>query len=193
MYFYGSEKFVVESKRQILDIVISPSFSQNLNIQIYKQNDGQWVMCWKFSLMPKDGLGIVSDYVDKSNKTMSFSNSLKNDELISMLQEIEQPVEMPLSDKQIALIKELIAIGLPVIEEKPLGLDGHNFEVTVFGETDIMYECWCIVPDEWELLAKVINCIVAAIEADYDSYAAGIYDRKKGEDNTVIKYPCIKD
>ncbi|MGI6767185.1 MAG: hypothetical protein ACOX4R_08295 [Lentihominibacter sp.] len=193
MYFYGSEKFVVESKRQILDIVISPSFSQNLNIQIHKQNDGQWVMCWKFGLMPEDGLGIVREYMNNSNEAMSFSDSLKNEELISKLQEIEQPAEMPLSDKQIALIKELIAIGLPVIEEKPLGLDGHNFKVTVFDEIDIVYECWCIVPDEWELLAKVINCIVASIEADYDSYAAGIYERKKREDNTIIRYPCIKD
>lgn len=55
----------------------------------------------------------------------------------------------------------------------PQGLDGHHFTFT-FYENEKEYDCWCVIPKEWEHIEPVVDLFVSIAGLDESYKVTGV-------------------
>ena len=75
-----------------------------------------------------------------------------------------------LNDEQQSVIKDVLTADIPLDVKYHKGKDGFHFILTIYGENckkERMYTSWCYLPDEWRVIAKMINMFADLAHIDY--------------------------
>lgn len=112
------------------------------------------------------------------SELMPLSELVKTKEYKELLQEYSPVYSAVLNENQKNIIQTFLKTGLNENADRPCGRDGHSYCMEVYCPEYRKYHCWCRLPEEWSIMADVINMLVDISQADRQKYGTEIYTEK---------------
>lgn len=109
---------------------------------------------------------------------MPLSELVKTKEYKELLQEYSPVYSAVLNENQKNIIHTFLKTSLNENADIPCVRDGHSYCMEVYRPEYRKYHCWCRLPEEWSIMADVINMLVDISQADRQKYGAEIYTEK---------------
>lgn len=171
-------KFFKESMKSgncLIELLIEPSFREDVCFRVYQMEKDIWKILWVKDFD-------INDIIEKTKEFVSLYPQFQK-RTLSELREIEEyrkfiirrlPIrEKLLSSEEREMVIKLLNEGIPEVANKPGGLDGHGYRITIYGNEIIERDCWCILPKEWEHLVPFINFVTSTADLNQNKY--GVY------------------
>lgn len=171
-------KFKVNGKKLIW-FEIRCSFHTDMYFMVCKDND-KYIVYWRTALSRNiyfdKVLGETHDIL--SVPVLSLKELVNTEEYKEVLNRYSPVYSAVLNENQNQIIRTFLESDIDKNVHKPCGRDGHSYYIEVFYPEFRKYHCWCRLPEEWTILADVINMLVDISQADYQKYGAKIYKEK---------------
>ncbi len=108
---------------------------------------------------------------------MPLSELVKTTEYKELLQKYSPVYSAVLNEKQKNIIDTFLKKGINEDVHKPCGRDGHSYCIEVYCPEYRKYH-WYMLPEEWTILADVINMLVDISQANFQKYGCSVYKLK---------------
>lgn len=166
-----------ENGKKLIQIEISCSFGESMYFQIC-ENENNYIAYWRTEPEKYKRDEFMCKAVCLFPELMPLSELAKTKEYKELLQEYSPVYYAVLNEKQKNIIDTFLKKGINEDVHKPCGRDGHSYVIEVYCPEYRKFHCWCMLPEEWTILADVINMLVDMSQADYQKYGAKIYKEK---------------
>lgn len=155
----------IGSKKHMMDLRISPSFSTRLVVKFHEMKDGSLQGFYIFEPMIFDVSWRMKDKIGEESVMSSASlEIIRNDEVFKSQY---SPKAFYLNALETKYVNDLYNNGLPDDVEKSMGLDGHTYELWIYkNDEEKYYRAWCFIPPEWEKLSKLLSIVKEKIVCD---------------------------
>ena len=100
------------------------------------------------------------------NQLLSYTEMKKSKAFYDYLNQIHPPKSVKLTEQQAETVRKLYQEKLPAVENVPRGCDGHSYLMKIYGESVQKYHSWCIMPEQWAELAKLIAFSMEIIQPE---------------------------
>lgn len=175
MFVHKFFKESMKTEKCLIELLIEPSFREEVCFRIYQLEKDIWKILWikDFDL---------NDVIENTREFETLHRQFQKRKL-SELKEIEEyrkfmigrlPIhEKILSPEEKEVVLNLLKKGIPEVEHKPGGLDGHGYRIKIYGNEVIERDCWCVLPKEWEHLVPFIDFATTIANLNQEIY--GVY------------------
>ena len=194
-YNYKWFSFEVKSKRHIMDLTIEPSFAKAVCFQVHEMSENFFQLFWNYELRPVIEQGkLMRKYIDlnrdKLPPKMSLPEFFYSEGLAAFMRLNAPPISIAdLDEDDMSLVNDIINANWQY-EEFRCGLDGHSYNIKIYGEQVSEFECWCVIPEAWiELVPLVDRLIDIAKLEPRNCYAVHSVRRANGVDKTLLTPP----
>lgn len=163
--------------KKLIQIEISCSFCESMYFQIC-ENENNYTAYWRSEPERHKRNEFMAKSVCLFPELMPLSELAKTTEYKELLQKYSPVYSAVLNEHQTNTVRTFLETPLDKHIHKPCGRDGHSYCIEVYCPEYIRYHCWCMLPQEWNILADVINILVDISKADRQKYGAKIYTEK---------------
>ncbi|MBQ2680091.1 MAG: hypothetical protein IJF98_07830 [Firmicutes bacterium] len=161
-----------DGKKRISIIIDTMLRFPNVYLDFYEKDD-VWTLYWRagkpamelFSIAKKLNLPEGTVWDDVVAREDFICEALKDTSVCSLTIDTETS----------GLLWNLCRDGLP--GDSFGGFDGHDYIVKI-ADLNKEYTCWCYLPEEWKLLADIINKCVEYAGLDKDTFGCMVYESK---------------
>ncbi len=166
-----------ESGKKLIQIEINCSFGESMYFQIC-ENENNYVAYWRTEPERNKRDEFMCKSVCLFPELMPLSELVKTKEYKELLQKYSPVYSAVLNENQKNIIRCFLETGLNENADKPCGRDRHSYFIEVYYPEYRKYHCWCKLPEEWSIMADVINMLADISQADRQKYGAEIYMEK---------------
>ena len=161
---YKSEwfSFKIKSQRHILDLAISPAFARGVGFQVHEMKNNSFQLFWNYALRPKEFFTLIAEYgrVNKINPKTPITEIFFSDELAAFMRAHAPEIFIADLDKNdMALVNAVVNANWQD-EEYRCGLDGHHYDIKIYGEPIREYKCWHEIPKGWSELIPLVERLI---------------------------------
>lgn len=166
-------KYDIDGKKLIW-FEIHCSFHVSLYFTVCEDNE-LYKIYWRYALSTAEQRKLFEEL---HNVKVSSSDELtETKEYKETLKKYSPVCSAVLNENQKNIIDTFLKNGIDKNVHEPHGRDGHSYFIEVYYPEYRKYRCWCILPEEWSVLADVINMLVDVSQADFQKYGAKIYKK----------------
>ncbi|MDE6672204.1 MAG: hypothetical protein K2K16_08390 [Ruminococcus sp.] len=167
-----------ENGKKLIQIEMCFSFGRSIFFQIC-ENVSDYIVYWRSELSRTEYFDkFLAEVHNEINHFMTLSELEETKEYKEILNKYSPVYSAVLNEKQKNIIDTFLKNGIDENVHKPHGRDGHSYVIEVYSPELKKYHCWCMLPEEWSILADVINMFVDISQADFQKYGAKIYKEK---------------
>ena len=188
-YNYKWFSFEVKSKRHIMDLTIEPSFAKAVCFQVHEMSENFFQLFWNLDMKGHEVMALFKKFAEINNVAATMENyfSEKFDAFMRLNTTPISIVDLDADD--MSLVNDIINANWQY-EEFRCGLDGHSYNIKIYGEQVSEFECWCVIPEAWiELVPLVDRLIDIAKLEPRNCYAVHSVRRANGVDKTLLTPP----
>lgn len=151
-----------ENGKKLIHIEINCSFSGSAYFQI-DENENNYIVNWRTEPeRPKRG-EFICKAVCLFPEPMPVSKLAETAEYKKLVQEYSPVYSVVLNENQKNIIDTFLKNGVDETVHKIDGRDGHSYFIEVYSPELKKYHCWCILPEEWSILADILNMLAIDI------------------------------
>ncbi|MDE6834269.1 MAG: hypothetical protein K2J39_08530 [Ruminococcus sp.] len=165
-----------ENGKKLIQVEINFSFGENMYFQIC-ENENNYIAYWRTEPEKYKRDEFMCKAVCLFPELMPLSELVKITEYKELLKEYSLVYSAVLNENQKNIIDMFLKNGIDKDVHEPHGRDGRSYFIEVYYPEYRKYSCWCILPEEWSVLADVINILVDVSQADFQRYGAKIYKK----------------
>lgn len=162
-----------ENGKKLIQIETHFSFGGSMYFQI-SENENNYIARWRTEIDRHKRDEFMCKSVCLFPEFMPLSELAKIKEYKELLQEYSPVYSAVLNESQKNIIDTFLKNGINKDVHIPHGRDGHSYFIEVYYPEYQKYRCWCVLPEEWSVLAEVINMLVDISQADFQKYGAKI-------------------
>lgn len=166
-----------ENGKKLIQIEASHSFGGSMYFQIC-ESENNYIAYWRTKPERHKRDEFMCKSVCLFPELIPLSELVKTTEYKELLKEYSPVYSAVLNENQKNIVRNLLDKGLDENVHKPCGRDGHSYCIEVYCPEYRKYHCWCRLPEEWNILADLINMLVDISQADCQKYGAEIYSEK---------------
>lgn len=166
-----------ENGKKLIQVETNFSSDGSMYFQIC-ENENNYVAYWRTEPERHKRDEFMCKSVCLFSKLMLLSELVKTIEYKELLQEYSPVYSAVLNENQKNIIQTFLKTGLNENADKSCGRDGHSYCIEVYFPKYRKYHCWCRLPEEWSIMADIINMLVDISQADRQKYGTEIYTEK---------------
>ena len=163
----------------LMSVLISQTFCESVYFEIRREND-EFCLYTNFEILSRKLLPLIKKYLVIQGID---GVSLKEFEMLAReaswreyIQPYTRTSRFVLDQEDKQFFDDFINKGLPELFHKPRwGLDGHSYEINVYGAEPRYYRCWCIVPKQWEIINEIVIRLSKYVTLGQNYYIDGVY------------------
>ncbi|MDE6425390.1 MAG: hypothetical protein K2K89_04535 [Ruminococcus sp.] len=167
-----------ENGKKLIQIEISCSFFEDMYFQIC-ENENNYIAYWRTEPEKHRRGEFMCKAVCLFPELIPLSELSKTKEYKELLKEYSPVYSAVLNEKQKNIIDTFLKKGINEDVYKPHGRDGHSYFIEVYCPEFKKYRCWCMLPEEWTILANIINMLVDISQADFQKYGCSVINLKE--------------
>ncbi|MDE6677886.1 MAG: hypothetical protein K2K02_02495, partial [Ruminococcus sp.] len=156
-------KYDIDGKKLIW-FEIHYSFHVSLYFTVCEDNE-LYKVYWRYALSNPEQRKLFEEL--HNVKVSSLGELIETEEYKETLQKYSPVCSALLNENQKNIIDIFLKKGINKDADKPHGRDGHSYFIEVYCPKYQKYRCWCVLPEEWSVLADVINMLVGVSQADF--------------------------
>ncbi|MBR1804936.1 MAG: hypothetical protein IJ774_00970 [Selenomonadaceae bacterium] len=157
--------FYVKSLRHILDLSISPAFAKGVGFQVHETEPNSFRLFWNYELRPvSEQWNLIKRYVelnkDKIDLKMPLSEFYFSAELADFMRKNAPPIQsVDLNADDMNLVNAVVNANWRD-EKYRCGLDGHHYDIKIYGAQVRKFKCWREIPNAWQELIPLVERLI---------------------------------
>ncbi len=171
--------FEVKGKRHIMDLTIEPSFAKAVCFQVHSTEVDSYQLFWNFSFVGREISALLVEYAKRNEIDIgtAFAEILDSTNFNAFMRRHEPPIFVADLDADDMTLVDAVINANWRDEKYRCGLDGHHYDIKIYGAQVRTFECWCTIPEQWrELIPLVERLIEIAKLEPRDCYEVqGVY------------------
>ncbi|MCM1505702.1 MAG: hypothetical protein NC177_01000 [Ruminococcus flavefaciens] len=155
-------KFETDGQK-IIKIELRCSFSPDMHFVVC-EDDNKYTAYWRTELSNAEYFDkFLAELHNKINHFMPLEELSETTEYKEILNKYSPVYSAVLNESQKNTIDKFLKNGIDENVHEPHGRDGHSYFIEVYSPEFKKYHCWCILPEEWSILADVLNMLAIDI------------------------------
>lgn len=166
-------KFETDGQK-IIKIEIRSSFSLGMHFVVC-ENDNKYIAYWRTELSDAEYFDkFLAELHDEIKHFMSLKELAETTAYKETLNKYSPVYSAVLNKNQKDIIDIFLKNGINENVREPHGRDGHSYFIEVYSPEFKKYRCWCIIPEEWSILADMLNMLADMSNLDFQRYGCRI-------------------
>ena len=172
--------FYVKSLRHILDLSISPAFAKGVGFQVHETEPNSFRLFWNCGMLEHEISPLIGEYV-KLNRIDPKTSAAKvffSKDFADFMRKNAPPIQsFDLSANDMNLVNAVVNANWRD-EKYRCGLDGHHYDIKIYGAQVREFKCWCYIPNAWQELIPLVERLIDIAKLEpRDCYEVhGVFD-----------------
>ena len=154
--------FEIKSKRHVMDLIIEPSFAKAVCFQVHEMKNDSFQLFWNFGMTSREMYPMLMKYarLNQIDLKTAITKILYSEEFNDFMKLNAPPVSIAdLDADDMALVDAVVNAKWQDMEYR-CGLDGHHYDIKIYGEQILAFKCWREIPKAWSELIPLVDRLI---------------------------------
>ena len=145
-----------------MDLIIEPSFAKAVCFQVHEMKNDSFQLFWNFGMVGRNIIPILKEYaqVNNINPKTPMIEVLFGEEFAAFIRQRATKIFIAdLDADDMNLINAVVNSKWQDMEYR-CGLDGHHYDIKIYGEEIRAFKCWCVIPKAWSELIPLVDRLI---------------------------------